>query len=89
MPTPEELGVSCGPTDGSALDWTIARRRLDSLGAACFQLEKLSSGGYRFTCLLLTGQPNRTHRVEAQAATEAEAVRLVLERAERWAGQKK
>jgi hypothetical protein len=87
MPSPEQLGViRAKSAAGDGIDWTTARRRLDRLGATCFHLEKRSQGGYRFTCLLPTTRPGRTHHVEAVAATEAEAVRLTLEKSEEWAG---
>jgi hypothetical protein len=88
MPTPDQLGVTCARPSGAEADWTAARRRLEALGASCFQLEKLSPAGYRFVCLLPTALPGRTHRVQAEAITEAEAVRLTLERAEQWAAKK-
>jgi hypothetical protein len=53
----------------------------------CFHLEKLTPGGYRFSCLLPTAQPGRTHRIEAEAVTETEVVRLALAKAEEWAGR--
>jgi hypothetical protein len=87
MPSPEQLGVvRTKQAAGAGVDWAAARQQLDRLGATCFHLEKLAPAGYRFTCLLATTQPGRTHRVEAVAATEAEAVRLTLERSEEWAG---
>jgi hypothetical protein len=86
MPTPDQLGISSAKFSAAeAADWTSARRRLDRLGAVCFHLEKIPAGGFRFTCLLPTSQPKRTHRVEAVAATEAEVVRLVLDKSEEWA----
>jgi hypothetical protein len=86
IPTPEQLGIALAPrTDAPPADWATARQRLDRLGAVCLHLEKLPQGGYRFTCLLATSQAGRTHRVEAQAATEAEVVRLALDRSEEWA----
>jgi hypothetical protein len=88
LPPPEQLGVcKPRPRDGSA-DWVEARRRLDTLGAVTFQVAKLPEGGSRFTCLLPTDQRNYNHRIEADATTEAEAVRLGLERAEAWARQR-
>src|SRR5262249_25304910 len=88
LPTPEQLGVAKPlPRDGGA-DWGDARRRLDALGAVTFQMAKLPEGGSRFTCLLPTDQHNYNHRVEAAAATEEEAVRLGLQRAEAWARQR-
>ena len=85
MPAPEQLGVATSSSAGT--DWAEAHRRLDRLGAN-FHLEKLTQGGCRFSCWLPTGQPDRPHRVEAQAATEAAAVNLALDEAERWAGGK-
>jgi hypothetical protein len=85
MPSPEQLGVATARPAGD-IDWDATHRRLDRLGALCFHREKLDRGGYRFTCLLPTSQADRTHRVEVVAATEAEAVRLALEKAEEWAG---
>jgi hypothetical protein len=63
-------------------------RRLDNLGVLCFNLDKGAPGGCRFTCLLPTAQQGRSHRIETRAATEAEAVRLAVAEAERWAGRK-
>jgi hypothetical protein len=89
IPTPEQLGLGgTQPPDRGPTDWTAVHRRLDQFGATCLHLEKLPQGGCRFTCLLPTGQPDRSHRVEAQAASEAEAVHLVLQKTEEWAGRK-
>ena len=88
LPSPEQLGVSKPrPRDGGT-NWTDARRRLATLGAVTFQVSKLTEGGSRFTCLLPTDQQNYNHRIEADAASEAEAVRLGLEHAEAWARQR-
>jgi hypothetical protein len=81
------LGITGQPHAASGgLDWDSARRRLTGVGASSFHLERLAPEGYRFTCLLPTANANRSHRVEAVAATEAEAVQLALNRAEQWAG---
>lgn len=88
MPTPEQLGVrSSAPTMNSNrdLDLTAAYRRLESLGAVCFRMDKLETGDCRFTCLLTTPQAGVNHRVEADARSSAEAVRLALTQAEDWA----
>jgi hypothetical protein len=85
MPTPEQLGiVRASAADRGDLDWTAAHRQLESLGAIGFRFEKLETGGCRFACLLPTRQPSLTHRVEAEAATAAEAVNLALAQAEKW-----
>jgi len=89
MPPPEQLGVaSARPAAADSPDWAVVHHRLDLLGACSIQLDKLGRGGCRFTCLLPTGTPDRFHRVESQAATAAEAVRLALDDAEKWAGGK-
>jgi hypothetical protein len=85
IPTPEQLGIApAASTKGADLDWTDAHRRLESLGAVGFHLDHLEAGRCHFACLLPTRQPGLTHRVEADAATSAEAVRLVLGQAEQW-----
>lgn len=83
LPSPEELGV--GRPAEAGLDWAAVNRRLEGLGAVCFQMRQLPQGGWHVTCLLPTGQADRTQRVEAKAEARAEAVRLALEQAEQWA----
>lgn len=88
IPSPEELGVSPARPAGGAADLAAARRRFKELGAVCFQIEDLPQGGCRIVCLLPTAQPERHHRIEAEAPTEAEAVRLALARADQWVAQR-
>jgi hypothetical protein len=64
------------------VDWTAVRGRLQQLGATRFSLERLSDGGYRFSCWLPRGADG-TERMDGASATEAEAVRLCLEQAGR------
>lgn len=81
LPAPEQLGVAhAAPAAANRLDWAATRSQLDRLGATCFHLEKLESG-WRFTCLLPAREPGKQRRIDAEAATEAEAVRVALERA--------
>jgi hypothetical protein len=87
LPSPESLGIARAPATAS-VDWSATRTRLDRVGVIGFNLERLSPAGYRFTCLMPTSQPGRTHRVEAVAATEADVVRLALAKSEEWAGGK-
>jgi hypothetical protein len=89
LPTPEQLGVAAARAAGDAVDWAAVDRRLQSLGAVCFQMNRLPQDRWCITCVLPTAQPDRTHRVEAEADTKAEAVRAVLEQAEKWAAQPK
>src|SRR5262245_10614748 len=88
LPAPEQLGIAMVKTPESAIDWTAVHRRLDQMGATCFQLERSVSGGCKVMCLLPTGQANHSRRLEAQANTQAEAVRLVLDQAEEWVKRK-
>ena len=85
IPTPEQLGVSPRPSDGG-VDWNAAMRRLRELGAD-HQLVHLPTGGWQFTCFLQLPR-NIIRRIEATAPTEAEAVRLGLERTAQERGQR-
>lgn len=86
LPSPEALGIGTRkPT--TAIDWTIVHQRLDQLGATCFQKHRLPDGGCRITCLL-PSQPGTQHRIDTQATSEAEALRLALDQAERWAARR-
>lgn len=69
-------------------DWARTRARLQELGAVSFQLERLPAGGYRFACWLPRGTGAGDERIDAQAGSEAEAVRLCLERAAGWRGSR-
>lgn len=89
LPTPEALGLAASETEPASLDWTAVHQQLDRLGVTCFQLEQSETGGFRITCLLPTASAGRSHRVEAQAATKAEVVRMVLLHAEAWAAQQR
>jgi hypothetical protein len=72
IPTPEELGVDSKlAKSDSPIDWSMVERRLDSLGATSFQLEKTATG-FQFSCRL----PLRT--IVGRGATKGEAVRHAL-----------
>jgi hypothetical protein len=85
LPSPDQLGIASPSGAAGTTDWTAVHQQLDRLGALCVHLEKVE-GGCRFTCLLPTAQPERTHRVEAVASSEAEAVRLALDKCAEWTG---
>jgi hypothetical protein len=86
IPSPRELGITSGrPTQAASVDWAALHQRLERLGASSTHAEKLGQDRFRFTCLLPTGAPDRLHRIEAEASSEDEAVRLVLDQAEAWA----
>jgi hypothetical protein len=88
LPAPEQLGLDRPATPtASRLDWAAVHQRLDRLGATCFHLEKLAHGA-RVTCLLPTAKADCSHRVEAVADSEAEAVALAVNQAEQWANGK-
>jgi hypothetical protein len=84
LPPPEELGIGSPRPSGGEVDWNVVHRKLHDLGALSSQLQKMPEGGYRFTCLLPTRQPDRAQRIEAQGNSEGEAVRLALAKAEQW-----
>jgi hypothetical protein len=85
FPSPDQLGIARPSDAAGTTDWSAVHRQLDRLGALCVHLEKVE-GGCRFTCLLPTTHPERTHRVEAVAGSEAEAVRLALDKCAEWTG---
>jgi hypothetical protein len=85
IPTPEELGVASARTATADTDWLPGYRRLVELGACSFRIDRLA-GGCHIICLLPSGQAQVVHRIESQGPTEAEAVRLAVEEAERCSG---
>jgi hypothetical protein len=82
IPSPEQLGLA--PAASATVDWEATRGQLRQLKATCYQLDKVPTGGYRFTCWLPAEQTGKSYRVEGEASGEAEAVRLCLDRATRW-----
>lgn len=78
MPAPEQLGIRPANTMPP-----IPRGLMERYGAACYHL-KLASG-WRVMAILPTKQKNVIHRVEAEAATEEDALRLLQDRVESWA----
>jgi hypothetical protein len=82
IPSPEQLGLA--PVASSSVNWETIRGQLRQLKAICFQLDRVAAGGYRFTCWLPAAESGKSYRVEADGPDEKEAVRLCLERAERW-----
>ena len=87
MPSPDQLGVSAKAADG-ATDWVAIHKRLQELGVATFQVDRLNAEVYQFTCLLPTAEAGKTHRIEAHGNTEAEAARRALDEAQRWKEQR-
>jgi hypothetical protein len=87
IPTPEELGVASSRTAPGNGDWLPGYRRLLDMGAYSFRIDRVPAGGFQITCLLPAGQAQRVRRIETQAGTEAEAVRLAVVEAERCSAQ--
>ena len=79
IPSPRDLGLGSAPGAPVALDWTATHRRLDEIGAVRFEMEKLTSGGSRFSCWVRDGSSLRP--VTGEGTSEGEAVRLCLARA--------
>lgn len=96
LPSPEELGLGAEKTapvresksesrlEAKTVDWTALHARLDRLRASSFMVQRPSAQLVRIISLFPVAE-NRVHRVEASAATEAEAVRLFLEQVDEWA----
>jgi hypothetical protein len=85
MPSPGDLGIRVAKAEEPPVDWNLVDQRLHKLGALSIHRQRLTQGGYRFFFLVPTSQADRVQRVEAVAATEAEAVRLALEKADQLA----
>ena len=86
MPAPEQLGIpSPRSVAAEPIDWADVHAQLDRLEVRCFHLEKRAGGGCRVTCLLPGAGQGASHRIEALAASEPEAIRLTLAQAEAWA----
>jgi len=80
MPSPEQLGVRKQPP---ANDWAAVHKRMDALEVATFQVDRVNADIVQFTCLL-QGEAGKTHRIEAQGATDIEAAQRALDEAQRW-----
>lgn len=89
LPTPEQLGVGATRKPAPALavnatarpsaevDWAATRKKLQELGAVSFRLDQLPAGRARFQVWL----PDQSAAVQADGASESEAVRDCLDRA--------
>jgi hypothetical protein len=83
LPAPEQLGIRTAVAPPET-DWNAVHRRLHELGSTAFQ-SRQTADGFVISFLLPTAEAGRNQRIEAQAATEAEAIRLALSRADDWA----
>ena len=80
LPSPEQLGIASPSAPAVNQDWT---GRLQQLGVSSFHFVNLPGGAWQVICLMPTGKPGHQQHLEAQAATPSEAVRLVLDKAEK------
>jgi hypothetical protein len=85
LPTPEELGLAPAKAADTAFDWAGLERRLQALRAVGFQMSQTTQGNWKAVCMLPTAQAEKLHRIETEGASRAEAVRLALDQAEKWA----
>ncbi len=77
LPSPEALGIQVTATASTLpVDWNRIHARLDRLGIANLQRDRLPEGGFRVVLAL----PGR--QVEGTGTTEAAAMIAALERAE-------
>jgi hypothetical protein len=88
IPSPEELGLlKPAPVQSAAtstMEWTTARDRLEKYGAAHYRLERVDEG-WRFVCALPHPQkPSAQHQFEVRAASDQEAMAVLLQRVEDW-----
>ncbi len=77
MPAPEQLGLGANARP-APVDWEDVRRRMERLHVTSFHSQRIP-GGFRFICVV-PGRPNR--EVQAEAASESEAIDQALTRAE-------
>jgi hypothetical protein len=76
IPSPRDLGLGATPSAPVALDWTATHRQLDEIGAVRFEMQRLTTGGSRFSCWLPDGSTVRP--VTGEGASEGEAVSRCL-----------
>jgi hypothetical protein len=78
MPSPEELGLAAPKQPAvEEVDWPQVHNRLQQQGAVCSQRLQLQQG-FRFIVILSTADKDRNQSVEADASTEAAAVRAAM-----------
>jgi hypothetical protein len=80
VPSPDELGVARPQSTAPRVDWAVVGQQMHELGARDFHIDP-RDGSYRCTLLLPGDRAGVTWRVDATAATEADAIRLAIERA--------
>lgn len=81
IPAPGQLGVGRPRPATPAVDWASVGRDLQALGATGWRIETVP-GGFSFSCSVPGDRAGVVRRIEATGSTQAEAVRLGLERAE-------
>jgi hypothetical protein len=85
MPPPEAFGLIANTP--AKVNWNAARARLQQLGAMAFRIDAAGAEGYRVR-LLMRNHSGAMHEIETTAATEAAAIEVALEQADRWKNSK-
>jgi hypothetical protein len=80
VPSPDRLGLGARNRIVE-VDWTSVRNRLQAMSVTSFHLQKIS-GGYRFAVVVSTAGGER-RKIECDGESDAEAIELALNRAER------
>jgi 3-oxoacyl-(acyl-carrier-protein) synthase len=78
------VGIAAAPLEPASVDWMAVRQRLQAVGATTFQIAQRPNNQWAFCLAMPTSVPGKVHRIEAEAATEAEAIAHALSEAERW-----
>jgi hypothetical protein len=88
LPRPEQLDIAPKtPADPNAVEWNAIHTYMKSIGVVSFGMERPAEGGYRFSLVMPTAEAGRTYRIDGGGTTEAEAVRVCLDKTYRWLKQ--
>ncbi len=88
LPAPDKLGITPqAPVDPNAIDWNAMHAYVKSIGALSFGTDRPTEGGFRCSIVMPTAESGRSYRIDGSGATEAEAVRVCLEKTYRWLKQ--
>ena len=88
LPSPDQLGIKpqAAPTN-LGVDWNATHARMKTLGVLSYSMERTPEGGWRFDVMMATAEAGRTYRIDGFATTEADAMRVCLDKTERWLKQ--
>ncbi len=88
LPAPDKLGITPqAPVDPNAIDWNAMHAYTKSIGALSFGTDRSAEGGFRCSIVMPTAKSDQTYRIDGNGATEAEAVRVCLDKTYRWLKQ--